>query len=83
MVKELVPLISVEEARLSVVEAKLFDEFKIVHERYGNSEQPFAILELPSVQERFGGLSGGDLLEALRAPLDASSCEGQVSPEPE
>lgn len=64
MVKELAPLLSVEEA-------KLFDEFKIVHERYGNSEQPFAVFELPSVREKFGGLSGADLLEALRAPLDA------------
>jgi phosphoglycolate phosphatase len=55
---------------LSVSEEKLLDEFKGVHQRYGNSEHPFAILELPSVRERFSDLSRAELLEALRVPLD-------------
>ncbi|SRR6266404_1227656 len=64
MVNELAVILSVEEERL-------LDEFQIVHQRYGNSEQPFAVFELPSVRERFGDLSKAELFEALRTPLAA------------
>lgn len=56
---------------LSIEEERLLDEFKAVHQRYGNSEQPFAVLELPSVREKFAGLSRGEILYALRVPLAA------------
>jgi len=64
MVKSLAKTLSTEEERL-------LDEFKAVHQRYGNSEQPFAALELPSVREKFGELSGKEILDALRVPLAA------------
>lgn len=56
---------------LSVSEERLLDEFRTVHQLYGNSEQPFAIFELPSVQERFESLSRTELLEVLQSPLNA------------
>jgi FMN phosphatase YigB (HAD superfamily) len=56
---------------IAVPEETLLDEFKVVHQRYGNSEQPFAIFELPSVREAFPGASGEDLLVCLDLPLQA------------
>jgi phosphoglycolate phosphatase len=38
---------------LSVDKEILLDELKIVHQHYHNSEQPFAILETPSVKRKF------------------------------
>jgi phosphoglycolate phosphatase-like HAD superfamily hydrolase len=56
---------------LSVDVEELFDEFKGVHRRYGNSEQPFAIFELPSVRKKFGHLSRAEYLKVLGGPLSA------------
>lgn len=56
---------------IGVEEQTLLDEFKVVHQRYGNSEQPFAILELPSVKSAFGDLSGAELVGKLEKPLAA------------
>lgn len=56
---------------LPVGEAQLLSEFKAVHRRYGNSEQPFAVFELESVCEKFGGASRAELLRALDGPLSA------------
>lgn len=64
MVKELQEVTGVEE-RL------LLQEFKSVHQRYGNSEQPFAILELPSVHRKFGALPRAELARKLERPLSA------------
>jgi FMN phosphatase YigB (HAD superfamily) len=38
---------------LSVEQQRLLDELKTVHQRYHNSEQPFALLDTPTVEERF------------------------------
>lgn len=64
MVKELHELIGVDEETLLA-------EFKVVHQSYGNSEQPFAILELPSVRRTFGDISRGELAHKLHKPLSA------------
>jgi FMN phosphatase YigB (HAD superfamily) len=38
---------------LEVEQQRLLDELKAVHQRYHNSEQPFALLETPTVERRF------------------------------
>lgn len=63
MVSELVPLVGVSERTL-------LEEFKAVHQHYGNSEQPFAVLDLPSVRHRFGPVSREELWRELRLPLE-------------
>jgi len=54
---------------------ELLDEFHAVHQRLGNSEQPFAVLELPSIRERFGPLDRLALKEKLDVPLRAFNSE--------
>jgi len=39
---------------LGVDRQELFEEFKAVHRKYGDSEVPFAVRDLPSVRRRFG-----------------------------
>jgi FMN phosphatase YigB (HAD superfamily) len=56
---------------ISVDEETLLDEFKAIHQHYGNSEQPFAIFELPSVRKKYPGVSGAELLNKLESPLGA------------
>jgi FMN phosphatase YigB (HAD superfamily) len=56
---------------ISVDEETLLDEFKVVHQRYGNSEQPFAIFELPSVRRMFPDASRAEMLDNLEYPLSA------------
>lgn len=68
MVQALAALIDVDEERL-------LDEFKAVHQRYGNSEQPFAILELPSVRAAYGAVSRAELLTALQPALKVFNAE--------
>jgi FMN phosphatase YigB (HAD superfamily) len=62
MVGELVVL-------LQVSEETILNEFKTVHQRYGNSEQPFAVLELPSLQRRFPNLSRDEVLKEIDPAL--------------
>jgi FMN phosphatase YigB (HAD superfamily) len=50
---------------------QVYREFKSVHQHYGNSEQPFAILELPSVKSRFRLANRDELLQRLSGPLRA------------
>ncbi len=64
MVDALVPVVG-------VAEGVLLDEFQAVHRSYGNSEQPFAVFELPSVHARFGALPRSKLKEALDPALHA------------
>lgn len=52
-------------------EVVLLSEFKALHQRYGTSEPPFAMLQLPSVQKRFPGLSRQELMERLPEPIEA------------
>jgi FMN phosphatase YigB (HAD superfamily) len=54
---------------LHVPEATILDEFKAVHQRYGNSEQPFAVLELPSLRQRFPNLSRDEVLHKIDPAL--------------
>jgi FMN phosphatase YigB (HAD superfamily) len=54
---------------LELPEEEILDEFKSVHQKYGNSEQPFAILELPSVKSKFTGLSRTQILTKLDQAL--------------
>jgi FMN phosphatase YigB (HAD superfamily) len=56
---------------LGLPREQLLDEFKAVHQRVGNSEHPFAILELPSVQARYPKLSRGDIARELDDVLHA------------
>lgn len=56
---------------LSVSEAQVSSELKKVHERYGNSEPPFAILELPCVQSRFPSATRKELMQRLDPALHA------------
>ena len=57
--------------RLDVEEETLLDEFKVVHQHYGNSEHPFAMFELPSVRRRFPTSSREELLFELESSLAA------------
>jgi FMN phosphatase YigB (HAD superfamily) len=54
---------------LDVPEEVLLDEFKTVHQRYGNSEQPFAVLELPSLQRKFANLPRQEILSRIDPAL--------------
>jgi len=56
-------------ALLDVPEETILNEFKVIHQRYGNSEQPFAVLELPSLQGRFADLSRDELLKKVDPAL--------------
>jgi FMN phosphatase YigB (HAD superfamily) len=56
---------------LDAAEETLLDEFKVVHQHYGNSEHPFAMFELPSVRRSFPDSSREELLYELKSPLAA------------
>lgn len=57
--------------QLGIEKEIILDEFQHIHQNYGNTEQPFAILELPSVKTRFKNLSRLQLMEQLNKPLYA------------
>lgn len=50
---------------LSVDKEQLLDEFKVVHQSYGSSEQPFAVLDLPSVKHGFPGADDAEIARRL------------------
>jgi FMN phosphatase YigB (HAD superfamily) len=54
---------------LGVPEETILIEFKTIHQRYGNSEQPFAVLELPSLQRKFSGLSRDEVMKRIDPAL--------------
>ena len=62
MVEELSAVIEVPTEQLQL-------EFKQLHQKYGDSERPFTILELPSVLECFGDLPMPQLRRKLERPL--------------
>jgi FMN phosphatase YigB (HAD superfamily) len=62
MVEELSKLLGVDEE-------ELLKEFRAVHQKYGNSEQPFAVLELPSVLQKYPGLTRAELTQKLDPAL--------------
>ena len=51
---------------LQVDKDQILDELQAIHRYYHNSEQPFALLEIPSVRRRFPGLTS----EGIYAKLD-------------
>lgn len=57
--------------RLDIAVDDLLAEFKTVHERYENSEQPFAVLELPSVAARYPSLTRSEIAHELDDVLHA------------
>ena len=61
------------ESTLNMREEDLIEEFRVLHREYGTSEQPFIMLELPSVKDRFPGLDRSELLTQLEGPVRAFS----------
>ena len=50
----------------------LLDDIQQVHQRYGNTEHPFALLETEAVRQRFGyDVSRGELKAELQPAFDA------------
>ena len=58
MVETVVPI-------LDVPKDQILDEFQDVHKRYGDSEPPFALLEIPSVKNRYPDKSPKQLQDLL------------------
>ncbi|MDQ1612159.1 MAG: hypothetical protein QOG00_2090 [Pyrinomonadaceae bacterium] len=56
---------------LKVDEEVLLDEFKSVHQSYGDSEQIRAVLDLPSVRQRFDKVPTTTTIKALQQAFDA------------
>ncbi|MDR1441452.1 MAG: HAD family hydrolase [Bifidobacteriaceae bacterium] len=56
---------------LGAATADLRDQLKAVHERRGNTEHPFALLETASAQARFGHLPRAEQKEALASAFAA------------
>jgi phosphoglycolate phosphatase-like HAD superfamily hydrolase len=56
---------------LDVPESLLLAEFKQIHQTYGNSEQPLALLDLPSVSRKYDQKPRSELLRNLARPLKA------------
>jgi phosphoglycolate phosphatase len=64
-VPALYAMIDVAARTLAVDREQLLDELREVHQRYGSSEQPFALLETASAIKRFPGASRHEMLRAL------------------
>ncbi|NTX64316.1 HAD family hydrolase [Myxococcus sp. CA051A] len=50
---------------LNIDAATLFNEFQAVHQKYGDSEYPFAVLDLPTLQRQLGSLSREEKIRCL------------------
>ncbi|HET6324488.1 MAG TPA: HAD-IA family hydrolase [Planctomycetaceae bacterium] len=50
---------------IGVDREKLLDEFKVIHQMHGDSEYPFAALELPSVRAKYGDKGTEELKNAI------------------
>lgn len=59
------------EKLIGVDRETLFDQFKTIHQHYHNTEQPFAILELPAVKEHFGTLPRAEMMKKVNPALHA------------
>lgn len=49
----------------------LLDQFKTIHQKYGNTEQPFTILELPAVLDYFGSIPRSEMMKKVNPALHA------------
>lgn len=58
-------MVDVAVQTLDVDRDTLLDELQVVHQRYHNSEQPFALLETPAVATRFPGKDRKELRRLL------------------
>ncbi len=56
---------------LGIGREDLLGEFKEVHQRVGDSEQPFAVLMLPVVRARFGARPAAEIIAELAPALHA------------
>ena len=45
--------------------SQVIDEFKLVNQRFGTSEHPFAALDLPCVHARYGHLSRSEVAKII------------------
>jgi len=54
---------------LQVDRETLLTDIRVIHQKYGNSEQPFALLETDSVKNRFPGKSRAELAKLLDPAL--------------
>lgn len=64
MIKEL-------SSQIEVPLVQLQAEFRVVHQKYGDSEKPFSILEIPSVRSKYPDHNDRELIEILDKPLHA------------
>ncbi len=64
-------------AVIEVPEDQLRAEFKQLHQKYGDSERPFTMLELPSVTGYFGDLTRPQLRDKLEQPMRVFSTTRQ------
>lgn len=51
----------------------LLDEYKIIHRKYKNTEQPFATLDIPSIQKHYGCSNRTELNKKLGYAFEAFS----------
>jgi cytochrome P450 len=68
-------MVAVAADRLGVDEDRLIDELREIHRRYGNSEQPFALMETPTVLERYPGADRPRLARELDDAFQAFNQE--------
>jgi phosphoglycolate phosphatase-like HAD superfamily hydrolase len=54
-----------------IPEEVLIREYKEIHQRYHNTEQPFATLELDSILQRYPGLNRAELAQTLSPAFEA------------
>jgi FMN phosphatase YigB (HAD superfamily) len=53
----------------------LLDDMRVVHQKFGDSEQPFALLQTEAVKRRFKGMEVSDVLRALDPAFHAFNSE--------
>jgi FMN phosphatase YigB (HAD superfamily) len=68
-------MVAVAAERLVVDEERLIDELREIHRRYGNSEQPFALMETRAVLERYPGVDRPRLARELDDAFQAFNRE--------
>jgi len=64
-------MVNVAVSILDIERERLLDELRVVHRRYHNSEQPFALLETESVQSRFRGVTRSEQAQMLNEAFHA------------
>lgn len=64
-------MVEVGAPHLGISEEQLLNELREVHQRHGNSEHPFALLETSSVMQRYGELRPDETPPALDEALHA------------